>query len=250
MIEAEIFFEQNRKHIKHINPLPDPTWNNEAITKWILKSGHGDWLRLNLSIPYADFLKDEAFAQLHYVNHRDIETGEGTHQGWQSCTLHGISVEKTNHWSIYGYKQEPEYTWTELGEKTKHIKAFCKSLPFERLDRVRFMKIKPNGYISPHDDNSDYINWDRVWSLPLPINIAIDHPAACFMTVENSGTVPFRSGDAYLVNILKTHSVINFSSKERKHLIVHGIVGNRKDQYCKLFADSYRTEYDKIHSKV
>jgi hypothetical protein len=70
------------------------------------------------------------------------------------------------------------------------------------------------------------------------------------MTVENSGVVPFKNGDAYIVNILKTHSVINFSSQDRKHIIIHGVVGNRKEEYCKLIADSYRTQYDKIQSKI
>jgi predicted alpha/beta-fold hydrolase len=70
------------------------------------------------------------------------------------------------------------------------------------------------------------------------------------MTIENSGIVPFKDGEAYLVNILKTHSVINFSNQERKHLIVHGIVGNRKSDYCKLLANSYRRDYDKIQSKI
>lgn len=250
MLEAETFFEQNRKYKKSIDQLCDPNQSNEKIAKWILKSGHSNWLHLNLTVPVDDFLKDEEFAQLYYVNHRDIETGEGTHQGWHSCTLHGISTEKTNHWSIYGYQQEPKYSWTELGQKTTHIQSFCKTLPFERLDRVRFMKLQPDGHISPHDDNSNHIDWDNLWSLPLPINIAIDHPANCFMTVKQAGVVPFRSGDAYLVNILKTHSVINFSHKDRKHIIVHGIVGNCKDQYCKLLADSYRKQYEKIHSQI
>jgi hypothetical protein len=63
------------------------------------------------------------------------------------------------------------------------------------------------------------------------------------MTIENSGVVPFNRGCAFLVNILKNHSVINFSPDDRKHIIVHGIVGNRKKEYCKLLADSYRKAY-------
>jgi hypothetical protein len=249
MLEAETFFETHRKHKTTIKDLPLLDASDEEIAIWALKGGHGDWLKLNLSIPIKSFLKDEKLATNSYVNHRDAATGEGTHKGWASCTLHGISVEKTNHWSIYGYDSEPEYHWTDLGEKTKHIKKFCESLPFERFVRVRFMRLSAGGHITPHDDNSDEVNWNNVWQLPLPINIAIDHPAACFMTIQDSGVVPFKSGDAYLVNILKTHSVINFSSQDRKHIIIHGVVGNRKEEYCKLLADSYRTQYDKIQSK-
>jgi hypothetical protein len=250
MLEAETFFEKNKKYNNNINKLPSLETADEDIALWVLKGGHGDWLQLNLTIPIDEFLDDEIVASNNYVAHRDSLTGEGTHQGWQSCTLHGISTEKTNHWTTYGYKSEPKYSWTELGKKTKNIQKFCETLPFERLARVRFMNLQPGGYINPHNDNSDEINWNDVWQLPLPINIAIDHPPACFMTIENSGIVPFKNGAAFLVNILKNHSVINFSSQERKHLIIHGIVGNRKEKYCELLANSYRKQYDKIQSQI
>lgn len=250
MIEAEKFFEKNRKYKTSLNKLPLIDSSDEDIALWILKGGHGDWLRLNLKIDFKKFLQEEKFAEDSYVSHRDNSTDNKTHVGWHSCTLHGISVDKTNHWSVYGYSQEPEYSWTELGNKTKAIKSFCEQLPFERLARVRFMKLSPKGFISPHNDGGDGIDWENIWNHPLPINIAIDHPPSCFMTIENSGVVPFKNGQSYLVNILKTHSVINFSDQKRKHLIVHGIVGNKKDKYCRLLADSYRNEYHKIQSQV
>lgn len=250
MLDAKEFFEKNKNFKTKIKDLPNLNYSDEEIACWIIKGGHGDWLELNLTIPVKNFILDELKAENYYVDHRDISTGEGTHKGWHSCTLHGISIEKTNHWLTYGYKNKPNYNWTKLGLETKNIKKFCKSLPFEKLDRVRFMKLSAGGYITPHNDNSKEINWDKIWELPLPINIAIDHPLDCFMTIENSGIVPFESGKAFGVNILKNHSVINFSSYDRKHLIVHGIVGNCKDKYCKLLADSYRKQYDKIQSKI
>lgn len=250
MLEAITFFEKNKDIKPLLRMFPDPNMSDEEIAVWVLRGGHGSWLKLDLRIPTEEFLSDESLAHESYVNHRDSVTGEGTHVGWSSCTLHGISVEKTNHWSIYGFDKEPEYSWTSLGQKTKNIQKFCQSLPFERLARVRFMKLASGGFITPHDDNSAEIKWENVWSLPLPINIAIDHPLDCFMTVDNSGIVPFKSGEAYLVNILKTHSVINFSSQDRKHVIVHGIVGNKKEEYCRLLANSYRKEYVKIQSEI
>lgn len=243
MNEAELFFENNRQYNHKISPLPEENLSDEEIAFWILKGGHGNWLLLNLEININDFVKDEMLAVNSYVAHRDEKTGEGTHKGWESCTLHGIDVDKTNHWTTYNFTKEPEYRWTSLGEKTKKIKAFCESLPFEKLARVRFMKLSPKGYITPHNDGGGGIDWSSIWNHPLPINIAIDHPPSCFMTIENSGVVPFRNGSAFLVNILKNHSVINFSSQERKHLIIHGVVGNRKKDYCKLLADSYRKAY-------
>jgi hypothetical protein len=246
MNEAEIFFEENkntfeRKHM--LFKLPHESMSDEEIALWILRGHHGDWLNLNLKINKQDFLTEEKYAESYYVSHRDAKTGEGTHYNWTSCTLHGIDVDKTNVWSVYGYNEQPEYKWTILGEKTPKIREFCESLPFERLDRVRFMKLGPKGYITPHSDGGPGIDWDKIWEHPLPINIAIDHPLGCYMSIEGTGAVPFSDGKAFLVNILKTHSVINFTTKERKHLIVHGIVGNRKEEYCKLLADNYRKAY-------
>lgn len=243
MNEAELFFEKNRRYNLELSALPRDNMTDEEIALWVLQGYHGDWLQLDVNIDIFDFLSDEKFATNSYVPHRDEKTGEGTHYNWLSCTLHGIDVDKTNHWSVYGFKNEPEYNWTFLGNKTKKIKEFCKSLPFEKLSRVRFMKLGPKGYVSPHTDGGSGIDWNNIWNHPLPINIAIDHPPGCFMTVENSGVVPFNNGKAFLVNILKTHSVINFDSKERKHLIVHGIVGNKKEEYCKFIANSYRKAY-------
>lgn len=246
MLEAEKFFETHRKYRNKPKKLIETDRSDEEITRWVLTQGYVNWLKIDLKFLTNDFLKDEQLASTYYVNHRDHDTGEGTHQGWKSCTLHGISVEKTNHWATYGYDSEPSYQWTELGKKTKHIKNFCESLPFEKLDRVRFMKLSPKGFITPHNDNSEYVNWDKIWELPLPLNIAMYHPPACFMTIEKAGVVPFKDGETYLVNILKNHSVINFSSYHRKHIIIHGVVGNQKDKYCKLLADSYRKQYDKV----
>jgi hypothetical protein len=243
MKEAELFFEKHRSYNRQLASLPNKNMSDDEIALWILQGGHGDWLQLDLNIDTLDFLFDEKYAENSYVPHRDEKTGEGTHAGWSSCTLHGIDVDKTNHWTTYNYKEEPEYQWTYLGKKTVKIKEFCKALPFESLARVRFMKLGPMGYISPHNDQGSGIDWDKIWNHPLPINIAIDHPPGCFMTIENSGVVPFNRGCAFLVNILKNHSVINFSSDDRKHIIVHGIVGNRKKEYCKLLADSYRKAY-------
>jgi hypothetical protein len=246
MNKAELFFEQNkntfdRKHVLFKLPRKDMT--DEEIALWILKGHHGDWLNLNLNINKKEFLLDEKHAESLYVPHRDIKTGEGTHLNWMSCTLHGIAVDKTNVWSTYGYTEKPKYEWTSLGKKTTKIREFCESLPFEKLDRVRFMKLGPKGYITPHTDGGSGINWNEIWNHPLPINIAIYHPLGCYTSIEGTGAVPFSDGKAFLINILKTHSVTNFTSQERKHLIVHGIVGNCKEEYCKLLADNYRKAY-------
>lgn len=240
MDSAEDFFDKHRAHRRPIQELPDSNMSDEEIALWVLQGNHGNWLELDLDVNTEQFLKEELLAKNKYVSHRDSATGEGTHAKWSSCTLHGIDVDKTNHWETYGYTSEPEYNWTSLGIKTEAIRKFCEGLPFEKLSRVRFMKLGQKGYITPHSDGGSGIDWNNIWDHPLPINIALDHPETCFMTVKDSGVVPFKNGKSFLVNILKTHSVINFSNKDRIHLIVHGIVGNRKLDYCKFIAENYR----------
>lgn len=237
------FYHKHRLCKSRLNGLPDVTMSDEAIALWILQGGHGDWLELDLNIDAANCLKEYYAVQHMFVAHRDDKYGEGTHRGWSACTLHGISYDKTNVWQEYGYTSEPKYTWTTAGEKCPTVKSFFDTLPTERLARVRFMKLDAGGWVSPHNDKGPGIDWDNIFDHPLPINIAIHHPSNCSMTIENKGIVPFKSGKAFLVNILKNHSVVNFSTQDRIHIIGHLLVGNRKTEYCKLLADSYRKAY-------
>ena len=67
------------------------------------------------------------------------------------------------------------------------------------------------------------------------------------MTLEGYGCVPFVEGKAFIINIRNYHSVINFSDRNRIHLIAHGIPGDRKEDFIELVARSYRKEYLKTY---
>jgi|AntAceMinimDraft_6_1070360.scaffolds.fasta_scaffold06023_2 hypothetical protein len=237
------FFQKNKIYTQQLNRLPSLTMSDEEIALWMLQGGHGDWIELDLQINTSSWIAEYHTVQDMFVPHRDIDSGEGTHQGWSACTLHGISYDKTNVWQEYGYKTEPEYNWTQAGKKCPSIKSAFESLPAEHLARVRFMKLDAGGWISPHNDLGPGINWNKIFDYPLPMTIAVDHPQECYMTLENRGVVPFKNNKAFLVNILNNHSVINFSKQDRIHVIGHLFVGNRKKEYCKLLADSYRKSY-------
>jgi hypothetical protein len=244
MEAAHNFFHQNNKFKYKLNGLPCLTMSDEEIALWILQGGAGPWLELDLPINCSHFLDEYNQVSDMFVPHRDGSTGEGTHQGWEACTLHGITWDKTNVWETYGYGSEPIYQWTEAGRYCKKIRDFFESLPCENLARVRFMKLKGNGWISPHNDKPDAdMNWDYIFEHPLPINIAVDHPHNCHMIVKDNGIVPFANGKAFLINIFNDHSVINWSSKDRIHIIGHLLVGNRKADYCAMLANSYRKQY-------
>lgn len=237
------FFHENRKYSSKLNGLPSLTMSDEEIALWVLKGGHGDWLELDLHVDTNRLANEYQLVKHMFTAHRDDQSGEGTHNGWSACTLHGISHDKTNVWQEYGYDNEPVYTWTEAGVNCPCTQAMFESMPAEQLARVRFMKLDKQGWVSPHSDGGPGIDWDNIFDHPLPINIAVDHPRNCFMTIEGSGVVPFVSGKAFLVNILKNHSVANFSNHDRIHIIGHLLVGNKKEEYCKFLANSYRKAY-------
>lgn len=239
-MQAEEFYKEHRnKTPVLLDPLNK---TNEEITRWFLKTT--PWLELDIEFELDAWVNDAILADEYYVNHRDIKTGEGTHVNWQSCVLHGIDTDKTNVWSVYGYKKEPEYRWTELGNRTTAIKKFwTEKFPSENYARIRFMKLGSQGSISPHNDDNGSVDLDKMFEYPLPINVAIIHPNDCFMTIKDQGVVPFKAGKMFFVNILKDHSVINFSNQCRIHLIAHCYVGNRREEFCELIARSYKKQY-------
>ena len=228
-----------------LKPLPD--YDIESQAMWILTGNGYHWIKLDLTFDVQSWLSDARLAKDYYVSHRDEESGEGTHKGWSSCALHGIDTDKTNFWQTYGYSSEPEYNWTELGNKTKNIQSFFNDkFPAEKYARIRFMKLEAGGWISPHNDYSPLVNERNLLDHPLPINIAIDHPADCHMTLKDQGCVPFQSGKAFLVNIFNDHSVINNSNKDRLHIIAHCYLGNRKQDFLKLIVDSYQAQHERM----
>lgn len=244
MEAAHEFFHQHRRYKHKLNGLPSLTMTDEEIAMWILQGGAGAWIELDLHIDYKKFFDEYNTVKDMFVPHRDNSTGEGTHDGWEACTLHGIEWDKTNVWEIYDYDNEPEYKWTAAGVKCNEIQKFFNSLPCQSFARIRFMKLAGGGWISPHNDKPDSaINWNTIFEHPLPINIAVDHPHNCHMIVKDNGIVPFANGKAFLVNIFNDHSVINWGSQDRIHIIGHLLVGNKKSEYCTMLANSYRKQY-------
>jgi len=243
------FYQQHKNAATELRPLPDYGLEDQA--RWII-SGHGyQYLELDWMFPTAQWQKESNLAEPYYVAHRDEATGEGTHNGWSSCVLHGIGIDKTNVYQTYGYETEPTYSWTELGEKCKSIRMFFETVfPAERFARIRFMRLAPGGWISPHNDFSPMVTSENLFDFPIPVNIAVDHPDNCHMTIKDSGVVPFESGKMCLVNIFRDHSVVNFSDRPRIHIIAHCYLGNRKKEYCELIVDSYRKQHERISKQI
>jgi hypothetical protein len=212
------------------------------IADQILNKSNFGWLELDIEFDL-DAWKRETSAAC-FVDHRGSE-----HPGWNSCCIHGIDVDKTGAWTRYGYSKEEDvpYKWTSISKHTPSIKKFWEEFPYERYRRIRFMELEPGGRISPHSDAPGKLPGEQeldMLDFGVPINIAIIHPEDCYMTLEGHGTIPFKEGKAFIINIRNVHSFVNNSNTPRIHLIAHGIPGKRKKEFIELIARSYRKQHE------
>lgn len=242
-MNALSFYESNKSLLSELPILPNNLRTDYELADWLLNKSNFGWLELDIKFDLDKWKQESLYAK--FYKHRGDQ-----HPGWNSCCIHGIDIDKTGAWTNYGYNKEEDvpYQWTALSKYTPTIKEFWKNFPYEKYRRIRFMELEPKGIINPHSDAPGLLpgenNLDML-DFGVPINIAITHPEECFMTVENHGQVPFKDGKAFIINIRNYHSVINFSDKQRIHLIAHGIPGNKKDNFVELVARSYRKQRER-----
>lgn len=197
------------------------------------------WIKLDVDFDVDTWQKEASAIGSHLVEHRE---GEG-HDGWRSCCLHGLAIDKTKTDTI---APTTDYYWTTLTELCPNITEFWKNFPTEGYLRLRFMEVAPGGLVSPHCDapkgikNTDFDMMDHI----IPINVAITHPDDCYMDLSTYGRVPWQKGSAFLVNITDTHTVVNNSVHPRMHMIAHCIIGNRKKEFSELIVKSYNKYHE------
>ena len=245
-MNATDFYNANKDFTAELPECPSYCTSNYDVASWLLNRSDFAWLELDIEIPYK--LWEEESTAATYVNHRGND-----HPGWNSTCIHGIDVDKTGAWTNYGdwtKEEDVPYKWTSLSESTPNIKSFWQEFPYQSYRRIRFMELEPKGIISPHSDAPGRLPGEDglcMLDFGVPINIAINHPSDCHMTLEGCGVVPFSAGKAFIINLRKYHSVINNSSQTRTHLIAHGIPGSEKMNFIDLVANSYRKQYEKRH---
>jgi hypothetical protein len=225
------FVEQYRYQAQTLSPIPDNLSTTIEKAHWIANSNFG-YIELLKDFDTNVWVEEAKQAESYYVHHREGDN----HVGWDSCCIHGLGTDKTGVWQHYS-DTEPEYNWTELAELTPTIKQFWESMPFEKLLRVRFMRVGPRGYVYPHNDSPAEV--EDLLNHIIPINIAIIHPDYCEMVLKGYGIVPWRRGDVKLINITNDHCVVNNSVYNRIHMIGHGIIGNKLDEFSELLVNSY-----------
>jgi hypothetical protein len=249
-MDPKIFFEQNKHCHWTPPPIPEHLVTDIEIANWILNQLDFGWIELDIELDLDQWKKECVYSMPQLVPHRESDS-----IGWNSACMHGIDVASTGAWTRYGYSNEKEvpYHWTTLSANTPTIKSFWQNqFPSEQYRRIRFMEVEPNGYIKPHSDMPGRLpgeeNFDAL-EFGVPINIAVIHPAECYMTLEGKGVVPFKEGRAFLINIRHTHSVINFSKESRMHVIGHSYgYGSKKQQFAELIVRSYKKQYE--HSRI
>jgi len=208
--------------------------NNEALVRWLFaKPERIDWLELKVPFDISQWEEEAKQVEPYYVSHR----GSEEHDGWTSCCLHGLGVDKTNGYEFY-QDTDNGYNWTELTKLAPSITQFWKSFPAESYKRIRFMKLAAGGRINLHRDcEPDDLQGFDPFEHDFALNVAIIQPQDCIMTVDGK-TVPWVSGMSILLNVSKDHEVINNSNQDRIHMIAHFKVGNKKDEFCELVSRS------------
>jgi len=195
---------------------------------------------LELDIPFnVDVWKQQALeAEPFYQEYRDSAS-----EGWSSCCLHGLGIDKTYTADNYGYDEYcAPYQYTDLAYKCPIITDFWKNqFPAERYTRIRFMRLAPGGHIDWHNDGQLPNGVDPLDSI-LPINLAISHPMLCDMEIEDK-RVPWSEGKMFMLNISKDHAVFNRSGKPRVHMIANVILGNRTKEFCEMLVRCYNKQY-------
>ena len=237
------FYEKNKNLEWRFPSLPLHIKTNYDTADFILNKLDFGWLELDLDIDLNKWQEESKFAT--FVDHRGTD-----HPGWNSCCIHGINVNATGSWANYGYKSENEvpYQWTSLSENTPNIKNFWSEFPYDSYRRIRFMEVRPNGIINPHSDMPGRLPGEESFDslkFGVPINVAIIHPENCFMTLEGFGVVPWKEGKAFIINIRHFHSVINFSNRSRIHLIAHGRLNQKTEEFVELITRSYHKQYER-----
>jgi len=241
----ESFFQMH-KNKSWLAPVPPSGLTPLELTKWLFEQDSMGWLKIDIDINLNDWIEESAMVEPHYVHHRSSENYiDQKHQDWMSCCIHGTSI---THTEADESADNDQFQWTELSAKTPKVTEFWKKFPVERFRRLRFMKLKSNGFIGIHNDrpsNMKLANLSelKVLDKSVAINVALIHPQGCDFVIENTGTVPFQPGDMFIINITKNHSVINRSDKDRIHVIAEAVIGNKINEFSDLIYRSYKKQH-------
>jgi hypothetical protein len=210
---------------------------NETITQFLEDNEHktftaaghySNWpyAPVNVKLDINKVSEELNRLQYFFVPHREHDKiSSYGHEGWEALTLHGIDYDKTENYDRYGYESEAAYRWTEVCDYAPHIVETIRRLPYQSFGRVRIMRLKPGGYIMPHVDGPGKIFG--------PVNLPLTQPQGCRFVFKDIGTVPFKVGQGFMLDIGRQHCVVNESNEDRYHIIIHGQTNKDMDTLIK-----------------
>ena len=227
MQRVKDFYEKNYNCQYTYPKIPDTT----EPFGWITSTGKIPYLSLQIDGPWKAILKEIQDVDHLFIPHRN----DGHSKGWSSICLHGLGMHHTDAPSIYPeFKDIPEnhlpYKWTKLADVCPIAADYFKNtFPYQKYSRLRFMRLEPGGYITPHHDAQSFVL--------SAVNISLNNPTGCNMVLENIGVVPFKdTGTVMAFNPSYEHIVWNQSNSVRYHMIVHGMW---KPSWNRIVINSY-----------
>ena len=252
--ETEEFYLEHKDKTWDLPKFPDDTIDETdavAVTKWIItqmRDGNMGWCELNLMnvkggefVPLAWHHMGQIETQLIDEENLYTKYENPSHEGAYGCTLFGEDGDRTNLKEAYDTKGAFS---KELMHKIPNITAWWDGdFPAGSYNKIRFVKLEPNGSIGPHNDN---INPNKeellddqksIW----PITVSLKEPGKkCHTVVEDFGTVPISEGKVYILNPYRKHIMVNTSVTEPSiHMNVQATVGWRFGEFTNCICRSY-----------
>jgi hypothetical protein len=131
------------------------------------------------------------------------------HDGnWQAIALWAPNGDRTSQFSRGG-----AFAATEALRRCDYIGDVIESFP-GRKSRVRFLKLRAGGHIFLHSDPLHTIETGIVrFHVPVRTNPSVDF-------VVDGRRLNMRPGEAWYVDVRFKHSVNNFGTEDRVHLVV------------------------------
>ena len=187
------------------------------------------YLPLLIDGPWKEMLKEARSVDDMFVTHRHHSS-----EGWTSLCIHGYGATKTDADELYPEHAGQKHSWTEVADLCPITTEYFKNeFPYGCYQRLRFMRLRPGGYIIPHIDADD-------WQLAA-VNVSLNHPKDCNLVVEGVGAVPFKdSGGAIAFNTSYNHCVWNRGTETRYHILVHG--GEADEYWNNVIPNSLREQ--------
>jgi hypothetical protein len=187
------------------------------------------YLPLLIDGPWKEMLKEARAVDDMFVTHRRHSS-----EGWTSLCIHGYGATKTDADELYPEHAGQKHSWTEVADLCPITAEYFKNeFPYGCYQRLRFMRLRPGGYIIPHIDADD-------WQLAA-VNVSLNHPKDCNLVVEGVGAVPFKdSGGAIAFNTSYNHCVWNRGTETRYHILVHG--GEADEYWNNVIPNSLREQ--------